>query len=71
MLPPHLKKQQIVRKAHMVACGGAVEQRLLGAAAAVPINAYAINEWIAAVCSTVPRSAAAPAQLGGYAGKCA
>ena len=55
----------------MVACGGAVEQRLLGAAAAVPINAYAINEWIAAVCSTVPRSAAAPAQLGGYAGKCA
>ena len=38
--PPH---QQIVRKAHMVACGGAVEQRLLGAAAATRSGLDAIN----------------------------
>ena len=40
--------QQIVRKAHMVARGGAVEQRHLGEAEAALIDAYTINVWIAA-----------------------
>ena len=40
--------QQIVRKAHMVARGGAVEQRHLGEAEAALIDAYTMNVWIAA-----------------------
>ena len=44
-VPPH---QQIVRKAHMVARGGAVEQQHLGEAEAALIDAYIINVWIAA-----------------------